>query len=65
MKMYECFRDFDRSMAELAELVELVELIEPYAVALKRNCISKQNFSTRRSGTGTKPSGKTVSYPSW
>ena len=28
MKMYECFRDFDRSMAEL------VELIEPYAQAL-------------------------------
>ena len=29
MKMYECFRDFDRSMAEL------VDLIEPYALALE------------------------------
>ena len=29
MKMYECFRDFDRSMAEL------VELMEPYARALE------------------------------
>ena len=30
MEMYECFRDFERSMAEL------VELIEPYAQALER-----------------------------
>lgn len=38
MKMYECFRDFEKSMEEL------VELLEPYATALERTLSQQQSL---------------------